>query len=169
MFTLRKLKLHKGKTSMVGVTGGERTYPFLGLIDWEEPDYSEKLDSIQDIKVGKQVIISNHGGINFLRTSKISEIVSREPRRVVFKTQTSTYELIDERVEKPKEPTIEESTVLQRIERIHLIGAVRDAWTIAEALTIKEEETRQKEEIFIDILQTKGYGIREINLEETQE
>lgn len=95
MFTLRKLKLDEGKHSALGV-GHTTSAPHLMLIDWENPDYKKVLESIKEIEVGKQVIVHSTFGKDYHRTSKISEILSKRPGRVVFKTQTSVYELLGE-------------------------------------------------------------------------
>lgn len=93
MFTLKKLKIEEGKDSLVW-EGYKSNLPHMKLIDYEDPEFSKDLDSIQDIEVGKQLLL--YSLRDYHRTSKISEIISKEPGKVVFRTQTSVYELTGE-------------------------------------------------------------------------
>ena len=48
--------------------------------------------TLEDVKEGWQIMLENRD--EWHNTSKIREVVSREPHKVVFKTQTSLYELV---------------------------------------------------------------------------
>ena len=89
MPTLRKILLEEGKVSALP-EGYSTTLPDIELIDYET-DRRRKISSIQEVEVGWQVLLTS--GFQFHRTSKIREIVSKEEGKVVFKTQTSVYEL----------------------------------------------------------------------------
>lgn len=89
---LTKLVLEEGKDSLIP-QGYSTGAPEMLLIDYEDPDYRKDIETIQDIEVGKQLVLYSMFGKDCHRTSKISEILSSSPERVVFKTQTSTYEL----------------------------------------------------------------------------
>ena len=95
MYTLRKLQLEEGKDSLLPTgytTKGEK----LNLFDWETHKRKD-IDNLNSVVVGWQVVLTSSLR-DYHRTSKIREIVKREPNRVVFKTQTSVYELLEEKV-----------------------------------------------------------------------
>ena len=96
MPTLRKLEIEEGKTSALWA-GYESNLPSMKLIaydpDTEEQTYDKVIESIQDVEVGKQVLL--YSLTEFHRTSPIREIIEKKPGRVLFKTQTSVYELTE--------------------------------------------------------------------------
>lgn len=89
MFTLKKLEIEDGKISALP-SGYESTHPEAKLYDYET-DEEKSLESIQDVEIGYQVILFS--AFRFHRTSRIREIVSKDKDKVVFKTQTSMYQL----------------------------------------------------------------------------
>lgn len=92
MYTLKKLKVEKGAETLIP-EGYEKTLPFLMLIDYTDENYKKQLNDLRDIEIGRQVYLFSMR--EYHRTSKISEIVLKEKHKVVFKTQTSTYELVE--------------------------------------------------------------------------
>lgn len=87
---LRKIEIEEGKDSVLPENYATRA-PYMKLIDYSDLSYSKELDSIQDIEVGKQLLL--YSLREYHRTSKIKEIVSVEEDKVIFRTQTSLYEL----------------------------------------------------------------------------
>lgn len=98
MYTLKKLELEDGKNSMLP-TGYSSTLPMIHLADYETEEI-KPINSIQEVEEGWQVILSSL--TDYHRTSKIREVVSKEEGRVVFKTQTSLYELTEKQEETQK-------------------------------------------------------------------
>ncbi len=91
MYTLRKLELEEGKDSVLP-TGYATRAAFLSLFDYETHESIHGIE-LSEVKEGWQVILEDFR--DYHRTSKIREIVERGKNRVVFKTQTSLYELIE--------------------------------------------------------------------------
>ena len=91
MYKLEKLELEEGKLSMLSA-GYTSRLPSMKLFDWEtnEERFPETLN---DISEGWQVVL--YSFTDFHRTSKIREIVSRDEKEVVFRTQTSVYKLTE--------------------------------------------------------------------------
>lgn len=89
MFTLKKLELEEGKDSMVP-TGHESTLPD-GILYNRDTGERKPLNSIQDIEIGCRVTLTS--STRYHVTSEIREIISKDKDKVVFKTQTSVYEL----------------------------------------------------------------------------
>jgi hypothetical protein len=91
MFKLTKLHLDPDKQSMLPA-GYSSTMPMASLFN---AGHEERIpvESVKDVKVGYQLLLT--AGFSWHNTSQIREIVSLEDKRVVFKTQTSTYELIE--------------------------------------------------------------------------
>lgn len=90
VYYLKKISIEEGKISFV--FPGERcTGDRLHLFDFETEEYKQ-IDSIEEVELGWQVIVSRILG-QYIRTSKIKEIVSKTPNKVTFQTQTSLYEL----------------------------------------------------------------------------
>lgn len=87
MYTLRKLAIEEGQISAVRAGHSECG----NLSTFKNGKYAVKSASLEDIKVGDQVLVSTI--THWLNTSPIREIVSYEPGIMVFKTQTSEYEL----------------------------------------------------------------------------
>ena len=90
MFTLEKLKINDGKFSAVDA-GEKRRGPLLQAFQWDVPESLKTLSSLDAVEEGWQILLQTPA--QYLNTSKISEIVSRSDKEVVFKTQTSTYKL----------------------------------------------------------------------------
>ena len=93
MFTLRKLELEKGKESTLP-TGYTSRGHLLHLFKLQEPKENIDGAALSDVKEGFQLLLI--GLSEWHSTSKISEIISKEDSKVVFKTQTSIYELVEE-------------------------------------------------------------------------
>ena len=89
MFTLKKIELEDGKESALPV-GHMSALPDAILYNYET-DEKKSLNSVQDVEIGWQVVLFSDS--RFHRTSKIREIVSKDSDKVVFKTQTSVYQL----------------------------------------------------------------------------
>lgn len=89
MYTLKKLLLEEGKDSLLP-TGYSSELPNLDLFKYDTEE-KKSIASLDEVSEGWQVILYSHN--EYHRTSKISEIISREPNKVTFKTQTSIYEL----------------------------------------------------------------------------
>lgn len=89
MFTLKKIELEDGKVSALAA-GYESILPEAKLYD-RETDRLSNLKSIQDVEIGYQLVLLSD--TRFHTTSKIREIVSKDSDMVVFKTQTSVYQL----------------------------------------------------------------------------
>lgn len=89
MYKLTKLDIEEGKQSALPAGYGS-TLPNLQLYDWET-DTSKSIESFEDITEGWQIILFSIR--DYHRTSKISKILKREPKKLLFKTQTSIYEL----------------------------------------------------------------------------
>jgi len=93
MYTLRKLEIEEGKDSLVSIgytTIGET----LNLFD-AFTDNQKVVNSLDEVVIGWQILLYSRS-FGYHRTSKIKEIVSREPKKITFKTQTSLYELLKE-------------------------------------------------------------------------
>ena len=90
MFILEKLKINDGEFSAVEA-GEKRRGPLLHAFKWDVPNSTKKIASLDQIEEGWQILLISN--TEWLNTSKISEIVSRSDKEVVFKTQTSTYKL----------------------------------------------------------------------------
>lgn len=90
VYYLKKISIEEGEISYI-LAGDSCTGDRLHLFDYEK-DETKQIDSIEDVEVGWQVIVSRIFG-QYIRTSKIKEIVSKEPNKITFKTQTSLYEL----------------------------------------------------------------------------
>lgn len=90
MFTLTKVKLQEGRHSLVH-EGKETTLPNAKLFDWETNE-SKKLESLNDIKEGWQIVL--YSLTDHHRTSKIKKIIEYTNKKVVFETETSIYELV---------------------------------------------------------------------------
>lgn len=90
MYTLTKLQLEDGKESLLP-TGYRTTASMLSLFDYETDELIRDVD-FQEVTEGWQVLLTSPGSHH--RTSKIREIVSREKDSIVFKTQTSIYDLV---------------------------------------------------------------------------
>jgi hypothetical protein len=94
MFVLKKLEIEKDEISMVP-SGHTTRAPLPKLFHWKRPEEGQKqISSVGEVKVGYQLMLSSLTAYHV--TSEIKEIVSVEPKRVVFKTQTSLYELKEE-------------------------------------------------------------------------
>jgi len=89
MFRLSKIEVEEGKSSALPA-GYTSTYPHLSLFDHETGTH-KPIDSIKEVDVGWQVVVSR--GFGFHNTSKVREIVARGKNKIIFKTQTSVYEL----------------------------------------------------------------------------
>lgn len=89
MYTLRKTKLEEGSDSLLW-EGYQSNLPTLSIYNHED-DTKEVLDSIQDIKVGWQVMLTSLREYHI--TSPVQEILKSSPEMVVFKSRTSIYEL----------------------------------------------------------------------------
>jgi len=94
MYKLRKISIDKGAISALEA-GYTSELPNLKLFDYET-DEVIPIEDIKRIAVGWQIYLTD-GITNFHRTSKIREVVSREKNKIVFKTQTSLYELIQQK------------------------------------------------------------------------
>ena len=92
MYTLMKLELEEGKQSALP-TGYGTQGDALSLFDWETNE-KKSIESLEDVQEGWQVILER--GIAYHRTSKIREIVKRCENKILFRTQTSLYELKEE-------------------------------------------------------------------------
>ena len=90
MFHLKKIKIHENEYSMVR-PGSSITSKFIEQFNWEKPEERTPIYSLDDVVVGKQIIA--HTFVDFIRTSKITEIIEKTENKIVFKTETSTYEL----------------------------------------------------------------------------
>lgn len=90
MYTLKKVALLQNKISMVH-EGYERTLPNLLLVKSHE-NTRKSIGSIQEIEEGWEVLVCSL--TEYLKTSAVQKIVSSEPDKVVFETQTSIYELV---------------------------------------------------------------------------
>lgn len=92
MFKLTKISIEEGKSSMVG-EGYSSILPDLSILALGET--AKRNADLEDVRPGYQVYLSDSSRFNgrFHRTSPIEEIVSRGFNKVVFKTQTSLYEL----------------------------------------------------------------------------
>lgn len=93
MYTLEKLTINDGEFSAVEA-GVKRRSPLLKVFKWDVPESTKTITSLDQIEEGWQVFLFTQ--TEWLNTSKISEIVSRSDKEVVFKTQTSTYKLTEE-------------------------------------------------------------------------
>ena len=89
MYTLKKLELEEGKDSLLP-TGYYTKGETLSLFDYETLEVIKDID-LEEVKTGWQVILTSFR--DYHRTSKIREMVSKDVNRLVFKTQTSIYEL----------------------------------------------------------------------------
>lgn len=92
MFTLKKLSIEEGKDSLVQpghVTIGDG----LDLFKYDDPEARKSITSVQEVEEGYQILLTWAPGFRWHNTSKIKRIVSKEPGKVVFETQTSLYEL----------------------------------------------------------------------------
>ena len=95
MYTLKKLHVLDGKSSSVHAGHAQK-----GSLTVFTPGKSidsgvKKPDAhLDDVQVGKQVIIENAG--QWLNTSPIKEIIDRTANTVWFETQTSHYMLTKE-------------------------------------------------------------------------
>lgn len=89
MYTLTKVDLEEGKDSLLP-TGYSSSLPWLSLYDYET-DEVKKIDSIQEIEQGWQVVLTSLR--DYHRTSKIKEILKTEEDKIIFRTQTSVYEV----------------------------------------------------------------------------
>ena len=92
MFTLKKLEVEDGKVSALE-SGYTSTLPD-GILYNRDTDKRKPLDSIQDVEIGCQVMLTS--STRYHVTSEIREIVSKDRDKVVFKTQTSVYQLTQE-------------------------------------------------------------------------
>lgn len=91
MFKLTKLEIEPGKGSMLPA-GYSSVMPNAQLFNAGQEERIP-VESVKDVKVGYQLLLT--AGFSWHNTSQIREIVSLEDKRVVFKTQTSIYELIE--------------------------------------------------------------------------
>lgn len=89
-YTLKKLELEEGKDSILP-TGYATRGEFLSLFDYETDEVIHGVE-LMDVKEGWQIILESFR--DYHRTSKIREIVAQDETSVVFRTQTSLYELI---------------------------------------------------------------------------
>lgn len=86
MYILTKLQIEDGKDSMLP-TGYATVGNSLSVFKYDIPDSVKGVKRLTEIKAGWQVYIAHHN------TSKIKEIVEQSDTRVLFRTQTSLYEL----------------------------------------------------------------------------
>ena len=89
MFVLEKLNVMEGKHSAVH-EGYRQSSDTLKVFQYPDEKAIEITD-IHDIKIGWQVLVGR--GMQFLQTSPVKEIMESSPNRIVFKTQTSIYQL----------------------------------------------------------------------------
>ena len=89
MYKLKKLELEADKESSVE-NGYITESSVLSVLDTSTKEIRET-NSLDDVTEHVQVYLTGNG--MYHRTSAVSEIVSRIENVVVFKTQTSTYEL----------------------------------------------------------------------------
>lgn len=89
-YTLKKLELEEGKDSMLP-TGYSTRGEFLSLFDYETDEVEHGVE-LSEVREGWQIILESFR--DYHRTSKIREIVTQDENSVVFRTQTSLYELI---------------------------------------------------------------------------
>jgi hypothetical protein len=90
MFKLKKISIDEGKDSLVPpehVTYGVD----LSLFKYDDKEAVKRKATLADVDVGWQVLIADFN--RYHNTSKIREIVERSDSKVVFKTQTSLYQL----------------------------------------------------------------------------
>jgi len=92
MFTLRKLELHAGKDSLIP-SGYATTGDTLILFKYDDPSAKRAITSTDEVEEGYQILVTLAS--RYHNTSKIAKVISKEPKRVVFETQTSTYELTE--------------------------------------------------------------------------
>lgn len=96
MFTLRKIAIEQGKESRIEA-GRETNAPHLQIFKLNynnETEDKRTIENLLDLEVGWQILLTSFS--KFHRTSPIKEIITKDHRRAVFKTQTSTYELVKE-------------------------------------------------------------------------
>ena len=91
MFTLTKMQIDPGKHSRVGV-GFANKGKHLYLFKYDDPSAKKQISALSEIEVGYQLLIIRGMG-SWNATSKITEIISSQPNKIVFKTETSTYAL----------------------------------------------------------------------------
>ncbi len=100
MFTLSKISIDEGKDSNLRV-GYASTFPDMILFKWGNEEDKIQDASLKDVAVGYQIFLHRAGSLknNFHRTSKIKEIVLKDlyANKIIFHTETSLYELTEER------------------------------------------------------------------------
>lgn len=89
-FTLTKLSVEPDKDSLVTV-GYSTTTKTAKILDLEYSEDLIDIASLDDVKVGLHVFLLDR--FRYHNTSAIKEIISRDANKIVFKTQTSIYEL----------------------------------------------------------------------------
>lgn len=109
---LHKLAINKGKQS--GIRAGHSAVAPFSIVKSSKPDFESLPDSekllqdakFSDIEVGDMVLVASldleKGTIldnNFIRTSPVTKIIESSDVKVVFETRSSTYELLEFKVE----------------------------------------------------------------------
>jgi hypothetical protein len=92
-FSLRKISILENNESLLPAGYQSINLPSIKLFDYVTGETKE-IESFDEITEGWQVVI--YGLSDFHRTSKISKVIERDDRKIVFITQTSTYELTGE-------------------------------------------------------------------------
>lgn len=92
MFVLTKLSLQGDSVLPAGYSS---RLPNVSLINYVT-NKSKDFNSLDDIEEGYQVVMTGHGMYDYHRTSEISEVLERAENIVIFRTQTSVYELKEE-------------------------------------------------------------------------
>lgn len=87
---LTKLEVEEGKQSVLEA-GYSRYLPFIHLFKYDVPDAKKEVNSVDDVEEGWQIYLSSM--TEWMRTSKIKEIVSKSKNIIIFRTQTSLYKL----------------------------------------------------------------------------